>query len=96
MGKKLTALQVATYIANSSSFDEVAIFQDYLDKHPKTKFYAGKILNKNDACSGELLKPGNESQAEEFFELVKREPLPKGLRPPRTIKKISLEGWLDF
>ncbi|VVB82783.1 Uncharacterised protein [uncultured archaeon] len=74
MGKRLTAVKVASYIANSTSFEELLMFQEYLGRHPYMKFYVGKLLNENDAHSGYLLKEGNEQIAEEFFESLKSEP----------------------
>ena len=74
MGKRLTAVKVASYIANSTSFEELIVFQEYLGRHPYIKFYVGKLLNENDARSGELLKKGNEQLAEEFFKSLKSEP----------------------
>ena len=73
MGKKLTAVRLASYIASSTSLDEKLILQDFLERHPKMKFYVGKLLNENDASLGTLLQKGNELIAEEFFESLKAE-----------------------
>ncbi len=98
--KQLTALKVATYIANSDSADELSIFQDYLERHPSIKFYVGKLLNENDANLGNLLREGNEQLAEDFFESLKRGPQRKityapshqmlALESAELIKRVSV------
>jgi hypothetical protein len=74
MGKKLTAVKLAGYIANSTSIDEKLLLQDFLERHPKMKFYVGKLLNENDVLSGILLQEGNEILAEQIFESLRLEP----------------------
>jgi hypothetical protein len=87
MDKRLTAVRLAGYIANSTSPDEKIILEDFLERHPKMKFYVGKLLNENDARSGTLLQEGNEIIAEEFFKFLKSEPY--NIRP--RIKNYNTE-----
>lgn len=74
MSKRLTPIKIAYYIANSTSIEEQVIFRDYLRRHPQMNFYVGKLLNKNDSLSGDLLKEGNEQLVEDFFNTLKLEP----------------------